>query len=270
MELKQNHSHNNCLLDVKNLKVQYGSGKNTFTAVDGISFRVKKHRTLGLVGESGCGKTSTGLAIIRLIPVASGRIRYRGKDLLSLPAYKFLPFRKRIQIIFQNPDSSLNPRLTIRTSLQEALSLGHPKEKDRWDEYLREKLELVGLSSEYQMRYPHELSGGQLQRIGIARALCVEPELIICDEPVSSLDVSIQAQILNLLVDLQKNLGLSYIFISHDLSVIRHISHELAVMHKGTIKEIGTVEDIFSNPKSKYTKSLLAALPGQNQAQVVG
>ncbi len=250
------------ILELKDLEVVYNSGSKTFKAVKGISFKVPEGQTLGLVGESGCGKTSTGMAIIRLIPAAGGHIYWRGKEVLSLSNNDFYPFRKKIQIIFQNPDSSLNPRISIRSSLQEALVLGHPKEKHIWPQIIEEKLRTVGLDPAYQNRYPHEFSGGQLQRIGIARALCVEPEFIICDEPVSSLDVSIQAQILNLLMDLQENLGLSYLFISHDLAVIRHISHHIAIMQQGEIQEINETEAIFNNPQSEYSKILLNAVPG--------
>ncbi|MBF0429728.1 MAG: ABC transporter ATP-binding protein [Fibrobacteria bacterium] len=249
------------IMDVKDLIVNYGEGKNTFTAVKGISFHIPKNKTLGLVGESGCGKTSTGMAILRLIPAAGGSILWQGTDILSLSKEQFFPYRKHIQIIFQNPDSSLNPRIMIKSSLKEAMELGYPDNKQDWNDIIADKLLLVGLNTDYQNRYPHELSGGQLQRVGIARALCVNPQLIICDEPVSSLDVSIQAQILNLLIDLQDTLGLSYLFISHDLSVVRHISHDVAVMRNGHIREFGPVQSVFSDPQSTYTKKLLEAVP---------
>jgi len=244
------------LLDVKNLKVEYTNGKKQFIAVNGISFSVKKNKTTALVGESGCGKTTTGMAILKLLPIKSGQILWRGKDLISLSPSEFRPFRKKIQIIFQNPDSSLNPKLSIKSSMREALELSHPKEKNMWNDIIADRFEKVGLDPSYLSRYPHEFSGGQLQRIGIARALCVEP--------VSSLDVSIQAQILNLLMDLQDQLGLSYLFISHDLSVVRHIAQEVAVMYRGTIKEMGKVDDVFSNPQSSYTQELLDSIPGNH------
>ncbi len=256
----------NELLDVKNLKVNYYKNQEEFQAVKGISFQIKRNKTLGLVGESGCGKTTTGLAIARLIPTATGAVFFKGKNLLEMSPREFKPYRKKIQIIFQDPYSSLNPRLSLRKSLSEALELSHPEDKKQWPQIMAHKMEQVGLVPEYLDRFPHEFSGGQLQRLGIARALCVEPELIICDEPVSSLDVSIQAQILNLLMDLQGQLGLSYLFISHDLSVVKHISDEVAVMSKGCIREIGTVENVFGNPQSTYTKTLLESIPGQGKS----
>jgi ABC-type oligopeptide transport system ATPase subunit len=230
-------------------------------AVKGISFSIPKGKTLGLVGESGCGKTSTGMSIARLAPRSGGRILWQGNEISKLSNPQFEPYRKKIQVIFQNPVSSLNPRLTIFQSLGEALKLGHPKEKKSWEDIALETLSKVGLQAETLHRYPHEFSGGQLQRIGIARALCVGPELLICDEPVSSLDVSIQAQILNLLLELQAQLGLTYLFISHDLNVVHHIAQEVVIMAQGQVQEIGNTEQIFKNPQSPYTQELIQAIP---------
>ena len=253
----------NPLLEVTGLCVEYGNGRSLFRAVDDVSFRIPRHSTLGLVGESGSGKTTVGRALIRLLAPAAGRIRFDGAELAGLGQGEFRPFRKRIQMIFQDPYSSLDPRLSVRGSLREALALGHPGRRRDWDDLMAEKMTLVGLAPEYLSRYPHEFSGGQRQRIGIARALCVEPELLICDEPVSSLDVSIQAQILNLLMDLQARLGLSYLFISHDLRVVKHVSREVAVMRRGRIVEMKETEALYRNPEHEYTRTLLDAIPGR-------
>ena len=255
------------LLEVEGLQVDYGRGKDRFRAVDNVAFRIPRHSTLGMVGESGSGKTTVGRAIVRLVRPAAGRILYGGTDLATLSDKAFLPYRKRIQMIFQDPYSSLDPRLSIRTSLREALSLGHPARKADWEDILVEKMRLVGLDPGYLSRYPHEFSGGQRQRIGIARALCVEPEFLICDEPVSSLDVSIQAQILNLLMDLQERLGLSYLFISHDLRVVKHMAREVAVMQRGEIVELKPTDELYGNPSHEYTRALLEAIPGRTASR---
>ncbi len=251
------------LVEIEGLRVSFGHGKDRVEAVKGVDLSVGRNRTLGLVGESGSGKTTVGRAIIRLAPPAAGAIRFGGTDLIGLSDSAFTPYRKKIQIIFQDPYSSLDPRLSIRATLREALSLGHPEERSAWEGILEEKMRLVGLAPEYLGRYPHEFSGGQRQRIGIARALCVEPEFLICDEPVSSLDVSIQAQILNLLMDLQESLGLSYLFISHDLRVVKHIAHEVAVMQRGAIVERKDTETLYRGPEHPYTRALLDAIPGR-------
>lgn len=251
------------LLEVTGLKVVFGQGKDRVDAVDDVSFRIGKHETLGLVGESGSGKTTVGRAIIRLVKPTAGTIRFDGVDISSLSDSAFHSYRKRIQMIFQDPYSSLDPRLSIRGSLKEALELGHPTRKREWEDILAEKMRLVGLAPDYLSRYPHEFSGGQRQRIGIARALCVEPQFLICDEPVSSLDVSIQAQILNLLMDLQERLGLSYLFISHDLRVVKHIAREVAVMQRGKIVEMKPTEELYRAPAHEYTRTLLDAIPGR-------
>jgi ABC-type oligopeptide transport system ATPase subunit len=254
------------LLQVEGLRVEFGSGKDRVQAVRDVSFRIARNSTLALVGESGSGKTTVGRAIIRLLKPAAGRILFDGTDLTAFKGMGesgFRPFRKRIQMIFQDPYSSLDPRLSIRGSLKEALQLGFPSRKAEWEDILAEKMRLVGLSPDYLSRYPHEFSGGQRQRIGIARALCVEPEFLICDEPVSSLDVSIQAQILNLLMDLQERLGLAYLFISHDLRVVKHIAREVAVMQRGEIVEMKETEELYRAPAHAYTRTLLEAIPGR-------
>ncbi len=251
------------LLRVEGLRVEFGSGQDRVQAVRDVSFRIPRHSTLGLVGESGSGKTTVGRALIRLVKPSAGRITYDGIDLSALGESGFRPFRKRIQMIFQDPYSSLDPRLSIRGSLREALEQGFPHRKPEWEDILADKMRVVGLDPDYLGRYPHEFSGGQRQRIGIARALCVEPEFLICDEPVSSLDVSIQAQILNLMMDLQERLGLSYLFISHDLRVVKHIAREVAVMQRGEIVELKETEELYRSPAHAYTRSLLQAIPGR-------
>jgi oligopeptide transport system ATP-binding protein len=230
-------------------------------AVDGVSFYVNKGETLGLVGESGCGKSTLGRTLIRIEEPTSGKILYNGTDILSHDRKKLKWFRKMVQMIFQDPHSSLDPRMTVGESIGEALII-HEMGEDGSN--VAGLLEKVGLPPDFASRYPHELSGGQKQRIGIARALAVQPKLIIADEPVSALDISIQAQILNLLIDLQKEYGLTYIFIAHNLSVIRHIADRVAVMYLGKIVEQGITDEIFSSPLHPYTHALLSAIPGNN------
>ncbi len=238
-----------------------GGGQDWLKAVDGVSFDLHPGQTLGLVGESGCGKSTCARTIVGLYPPTSGTIRFKGNDLGSLSPRGWAPYRRKIQMIFQDPFASLDPRQTVGSILTEPMAI-HKLGKPR-DRRLRsmQLLEAVGLNPRHLYRYPHEFSGGQRQRIGIARALALEPEVIICDEPVSALDVSIQAQVLNLLGDLQEEFGLSYIFIAHDLSVVKYISDRVAVMYLGRIVETGTVEQIFENPQHPYTKALLAAIP---------
>ncbi len=260
------HDEQISLLQVRDLRVEFGHGRDKVRAVRGVSFAIPRNTTLGLVGESGSGKTTVGRAIVRLLKPDGGSIVYDGTDVAAVPEKLFRPFRKRIQMIFQDPYSSLDPRRSIRSSLREALELGQPSRRREWDDILAHKMALVGLDPDYLGRYPHEFSGGQRQRIGIARALCVEPEFLVCDEPVSSLDVSIQAQILNLLMDLRERLSLTCLFISHDLRVVKHISDAVAVMSRGEIVEISETESLFSHPAHPYTQGLLDAIPGRIRA----
>ncbi len=256
------------LLQVTDLKKHFPIRKGLFSrevgavrAVDGVTFDVRRGETLGLVGESGCGKTTTGRAILRLSPATAGRVEFDGVDVLGLPRGAMRAMRRRMQIIFQDPYSSLNPRLTVGSMLGEALSIHRLASGAAARERIAELLTLVGLSPDHARRYPHEFSGGQRQRIGVARALAVNPELIICDEPVSALDVSIQAQILNLLQDLQARLHLTYVFVAHDLAVVRHISDRIAVMYLGRIVEICRGEELYARPLHPYTQALLSAVP---------
>jgi oligopeptide/dipeptide ABC transporter ATP-binding protein len=243
-------------------KTNDGKTSPKIKAVDGVSFSLDERETLGLVGESGCGKSTLGFLIVRLLKPTEGSIFFKDSpDLVGLEGKRLLPWRRRIQIIFQDPFSSLNPRMTVGSIIGEALSIHHLAKGAQKDQRVREILETIGLKAHHSELFPHEFSGGQRQRIGIARALAVEPQVIIADEPVSALDVSIQAQIINLLMDLQSRLGLSLIFISHDLSVIGHISHRIAVMYLGRIVETGTRKDIFEEPLHPYTEALLAAVP---------
>jgi ABC-type microcin C transport system duplicated ATPase subunit YejF len=231
-------------------------------AVDGVTFHVKAGRTVGLVGESGSGKTTVGRTILKLAQATSGSVRLDGREILPLAEREFRPLRREMQMIFQDPYGSLNPRFTIGAIISEALEIHFPRmtRSDRSDR-VAELLRLVGLNPDMMRRYPHEFSGGQRQRIGIARALAVKPRFIVCDEPVSALDVSVQAQIVNLLQDLQEQFGIAYLFIAHDLAVVEHISDHVLVMHCGKIVESASAEAIYRDPQNDYTKSLLAAVP---------
>ncbi|MGE7666244.1 ABC transporter ATP-binding protein [Ureibacillus composti] len=253
----------NKLLEVKNLKQYFGSPKNPIKAVDGISFDVYEGETLGLVGESGCGKSTTGRSIIRLYDITDGEILFRGKNIRDAKSRKELKqFNREMQMIFQDPYASLNPRMTAGEIISEGFDIhGLYKNKKERKEKIGSLLEAVGLNREHANRYAHEFSGGQRQRIGIARALSLNPSFIIADEPISALDVSIQAQVVNLLKQLQKEHKLTYLFIAHDLSMVKYISDRIAVMYRGKIVELGTADEIYHHPIHPYTKSLLSAVP---------
>ena len=256
------------LLSVRDLRTHFPVRSGVFgrpsawvKAVDGVSFDVPAGTTLGLVGESGCGKTTAGRTILRLIPATSGAVAFEGRDVLALEGEELRTLRQQMQIIFQDPYSSLNPRLDVKMIVGEALLVHGRAKGSELEDRVAHLLTKVGLFPEHMHRYPHEFSGGQRQRIGIARALALEPKFIVCDEAVSALDVSIQAQIINLLMDLQAELGLSYLFIAHDLGVVRHISTRVAVMYLGRIVEEAPKLELFENPQHPYTKALLSAIP---------
>jgi ABC-type oligopeptide transport system ATPase subunit len=230
-------------------------------AVDGVSFRIAEGETLGLVGESGSGKSTTGYCVLQLLKPTNGSVKFMGKELTTLPRGELREMRKEMQIVFQDPYSSLNPRMTVGNIVAEPMAVHDQGTRRQREARVRDLLETVGFNPDFTNRYPHEFSGGQRQRIGIARALALNPRLIVCDEPVSALDVSIQAQILNLLKDLQRDLGLAYLFVAHDLAVVRTMSDRIAVMNKGQIVETGEAEQVYKSPQDEYTRALLAAVP---------
>jgi oligopeptide/dipeptide ABC transporter ATP-binding protein len=259
---------NGALLEVRNLRTWFPIRRGVFgrtvghvKAVDDVSFQVAEGKTLGLVGESGCGKTTVGRTILRLIPATSGNVTYRGQDLFAIRSGELRTMRRHLQIIFQDPVSSLNPRMTIGNIIGEPIQVHGIAKGEEKNELVASLLQRVGLDRSYASRYPHEFSGGQRQRIGIARALALNPDFIVCDEPVSALDVSIQSQILNLLNDLQQERKIAYLFIAHNLAVVKHFSDEVAVMYLGRIVEKATAEELYKNPKHPYTMSLLSAIP---------
>ena len=250
------------LIEVKDLKKYFKTSKGMLHAVDGINFKIKKGTTLGVVGESGCGKSTLGRVLLHLHEPTGGQIIYDGKDITNYQGKQLTEVRKKMQMIFQDPSASLDPRKNVKDLIGEPLkNFKVCKNKAEYEERVREIMKTVGLAESYAESYSHELDGGRRQRIGIGRALAMNPEFIVCDEPVSALDVSIQAQVLNLLMDLQDEKGLTYIFITHDLSVVKHISHEIVVMYLGQCVEYAKTGDLFKNPLHPYTKGLLDAVP---------
>jgi oligopeptide/dipeptide ABC transporter ATP-binding protein len=261
------------LLEVSGLKKHFTSKKGFFgkenlvRAVDGVSFSIREGETLGIVGESGCGKSTLGRSVLRLLEPTEGEIRFQGKDILPLKTKDMQLVRRNMQIVFQDPYASLNPRNTVRTILETPFKIHQIGTKQERTKKIEELIEKVGLTRKHLDSYPHEFSGGQRQRIGIARALTLNPKLIIADEPVSALDVSVQSQVLNLMTDLQQEYDLSYLFISHDLSVVQHISDKVAVMYLGRVVEIADAQELYSNPQHPYTKALLSAVPTADPKQ---
>lgn len=254
----------NPLLEVRNLKKYFNTPSGPLQAVDGVSFSIKKGVTLGVVGESGCGKSTLGRTILRLHEPTSGQILFNGEDITKCGKKEMKALRSKMQIIFQDPYSSLNPRMTVSQAIAAPMILQgmyRRGEKEKINNRVSEMMDLVGLASRLVNTYPHELDGGRRQRIGIARVLALNPEFIVCDEPVSALDVSIQAQVLNLMQDLQERLNLTYMFITHDLSVVKHLSEHIVVMYLGQLVERATPDELFANPKHPYTKALLSAIP---------
>jgi ABC-type oligopeptide transport system ATPase subunit len=257
------------LLQVSDLRKWFPVRKGLFIertvdyvkAVDDVSFEINEGETLGLVGESGSGKSTTGYCVLQLLKPTGGSVRFMGQELTTMSRSDLREIRKEMQIVFQDPYSSLNPRMTVGSIVAEPLTVHGQDSRSSRERRVRDLLETVGFNPDFTNRYPHEFSGGQRQRIGIARALALNPRLIVCDEPVSALDVSIQAQILNLLKDLQRDLGLAYLFVAHDLAVVRAMADRIAVMNKGKLVETGTAEEVYTNPKNDYTKALLAAVP---------
>jgi oligopeptide/dipeptide ABC transporter ATP-binding protein len=261
------------LLQIRNLEKKFAAKKAWFQppkyihAVNGVSLDLDERETIGIVGESGCGKSTTGRCVLRLIEPTSGEVIFQGKDITKLCKSELNTFRKDIQMVFQDPMASMNPKLRIREILSEPL-IAHKIPTNQHDQLLNETIKLVGLSESYLTRFPHELSGGQRQRIGIARAIILRPKIVVLDEPVSALDVSVQSQILNLLQDLQEELGVSYFFISHDLGVVEHIAHRVGVMYLGEMVELADKEQLFEEPLHPYTKALMSAIPKTDPDEV--
>lgn len=269
--LKQHENPQEILVKVNDIKMHFpikggllGRTQGYVKAVDGVSFEIIKGETLGLVGESGCGKSTTGRVLLRLLEATSGEVEFDGENLFTLSDRELRQKRKDMQLIFQDPFSSLNPRLSVGDTISRVLQIHGMQSKKEREERVKELLQLVGLNSFHMRRFPHEFSGGQRQRIGIARALALNPKLIVLDEPVSALDVSIQSQVVNLLEELQEQLGLTYLFVSHGLNVVRHISKRVGVMYLGKLVEVGTTDDLFDSPKHPYTQALISANPIAN------
>ncbi|MGL5086853.1 MAG: ABC transporter ATP-binding protein [Clostridium sp.] len=259
---------NDVIIEVKNLSKFFPVNKGMFSkksyvkAVDNVSFTIKRGETLGLVGESGCGKTTTGRTVLKLYESTNGQIIFNGEDITSFTEKQMVPLRKNMQMIFQDPYASLNPRMTVGDIIGEAIDIHKIMQGKERTERIRYLLDRVGLNGDHINRYAHEFSGGQRQRIGIARALAVEPDFIVCDEPISALDVSIQAQVINMLEEIQEEFGLTYLFIAHDLSMVKHISTHIGVMYLGRMVEKGPSNDVYAKPKHPYTQALLSAVPG--------
>ncbi len=260
--------NNNILVKTENLKIYFPVGrshpkkpKQQLKAVDGVDLAIQKGTTFGLVGESGCGKTTIGRALVRLYKPTEGKIFYDGADISNLNSKELVPYRKKLQMIFQDPYASLDPRMTVNSIIAEPLGLRSDMSKKDKTDRVKELIEMVGLKPDHGLRYAHEFSGGQRQRIGIARALANSPEFIVCDEPISALDVSIQAQVINMLEDLQQSFGLTYLFVSHDLSMVHHISHHVGVMYLGRMVESAPVDELFNNVLHPYTQALMSAAP---------
>lgn len=250
------------LLECKNLKKYFDTPYGMLHAVDDVSFKLEEGKTLGVVGESGCGKSTLGRTILRLTPSTSGNIIFNGEDITQKNPREMIPFRQEMQMIFQDPFSSLNPKMTVSQIIEEPLRIHNIyKNKEERSKRVNELMQIVGLDERYVNVYPHELDGGRRQRIGIARSIALNPKFIVCDEPVSALDVSIQAQILNLMMDLKDELGLTYIFVTHDLSVVKHISDDILVLYLGKMVEMTSSDRLFENPLHPYTKALLSAIP---------
>ncbi|MEA5095711.1 MAG: dipeptide ABC transporter ATP-binding protein [Sedimentibacter saalensis] len=262
------NNKNEILVEVKNLKKHFFKNKGIIKkhyeitkAVDDVSFYIKKGETLGLVGESGCGKSTTGRTVLRLYEPTAGQILYNGVDIAGMNREQLMPYRKKMQMIFQDPYASLNARMTVADIIGEPMDIHNLAHGHERQEKIFDLLDTVGLNKDHAARYPHEFSGGQRQRIGIARSLAVDPEFIICDEPISALDVSIQAQVVNMLEDLQEQRGLTYLFIAHDLSMVKHISDRVGVMYLGSLVEVASSKELYRNPVHPYTQALLSSIP---------
>ena len=256
----------NPILEIKDLKVHFGGGgfikkAPVVKAVDGLNLTVYENETFGLVGESGCGKSTTGRAIVKINKITDGQILYKGKDITTISGDELKQFRQDVQMIFQDPYASLNPRMTVGEIIREPMDIHNIGTKEEREARVRELLEIVGLKPDHIRRYPHEFSGGQRQRFGIARTLALNPKFIVCDEPISALDVSIQAQVINLLENIQAEMGISYLFIAHDLSMVKHISDRIGVMYLGNLVELGDADDVYRHPLHPYTQALLSSVP---------